>query len=45
MGAGETIGGFGIGGSVDLPIGPLQIEWGTASAGRSRVDLLLGTRF
>jgi len=45
MGPGEAIVGFGIGGSIELPIGPLQMEWGTASAGRSRIDLLLGTRF
>jgi predicted acylesterase/phospholipase RssA len=45
MGPGEAILGFGLGGSIELPIGPLQIEWGTASAGRSRIDVLLGTRF
>jgi len=45
MGPGEAILGFGIGGSIELPIGPLQMEWGKASAGRSRIDVLLGTRF
>ena len=41
----DAVGGFGIGASVDLPIGPLQIEWGASTAGRQRLDLMLGTRF
>jgi NTE family protein len=41
----DAVGGFGLGAAVDLPIGPLQIEWGASTAGRQRLDLMLGTRF
>jgi hypothetical protein len=40
-----AVAGLGIGGSVNLPIGPLEAEWGVCTAGRSRFDVLLGTRF
>lgn len=41
----ETVGGLGIGAEVELPIGPLRLEWGFASQGRDRFDIILGTRF
>jgi hemolysin activation/secretion protein len=41
----DGVGGAAIGATVELPIGPLQIEWGACTAGRSRLDLMLGTRF
>jgi len=37
--------GFGIGAELELPIGPLAIEWGAVDRGRERFDVLLGVRF
>lgn len=41
----DPVTGFGIGAEVELPIGPLRIEWGTAGSIRDRFDVLLGARF
>ena len=41
----DAVAGLGLGATLELPIGPLQIEWGASSAGRRRLDLMLGTRF
>jgi hypothetical protein len=41
----ETVAGLGIGAELELPIGTLLIEGGVASAGRDRLDFMLGTRF
>ena len=37
--------GYGIGAEVDLPVGPLRVEWGTISRQRNRFDIMLGHRF
>jgi hypothetical protein len=37
--------GFGLGAEVELPVGPLRIEWGTISHERNRFDIMLGHRF
>ena len=37
--------GLGIGAEIDLPIGPLRIEWGTVNGTRDRFDIILGPRF
>ena len=37
--------GFALGASLNLPMGPLELEWGLNTAGRRRVDVQLGMRF
>jgi hypothetical protein len=37
--------GVGLGAELDLPPGPLRLEWGTSSIGRHRLDFILGVRF
>jgi len=41
----DPVSGIGVGGEVDLPTGPLRIEYGACTAGRRRLDIMLGTRF
>jgi predicted acylesterase/phospholipase RssA len=41
----DAVIGLGVGAQVDLPIGPLRVEWGISSAGRDRIDIILGGRF
>ncbi|TMQ57466.1 MAG: hypothetical protein E6K72_03645 [Candidatus Eisenbacteria bacterium] len=41
----DAVAGLGLGATLELPIGPLQIEWGASTGGRRRLDLMLGTRF
>ena len=37
--------GFGAGGEVATPFGPLRLDWGRTDGGRQRFDLMLGDRF
>ena len=37
--------GVGLGVELDLPPGPLRLEWGTSSVGRHRLDFIFGIRF
>jgi hypothetical protein len=37
--------GLALGASLNLPMGPLELEWGLNTAGRRRVDVQLGMRF
>jgi hypothetical protein len=41
----EPVSGIGIGAEIELPMGPLRLEYGACSAGRRRLDLALGARF
>ena len=41
----DPVSGAGIGGEIELPIGLFRMEWGACSAGRSWLDVLVGTRF
>jgi predicted acylesterase/phospholipase RssA len=41
----DPIAGIGIGAEIDLPTGPMRVEWGASSAGHRRFDFQLGARF
>ncbi len=41
----DPVGGIGLGAEIDLPTGPLRVEWGASSAGHRRFDFQLGARF